>query len=335
LDEIQRVPELFAPLKAQVDKDRRPGRALLTGSANVLLAPKLTDSLAGRLEILRLHPLAQCEITGKDPGFLDRLFQGGFKPEAHRRLGAELAERVSAGGYPAALARKDGRRRREWYRNYVETLVQRDVRDLARVASLEVLPKLLHLAAGRTARLLNVSDLSAPFQVSRPTIREYASLLGRLFLLETLPPWHNNRISRLIKTPKLHMGDPGLAASLLGADAEALSADRKLLGQLLESFVVQELRRHASWHTDALAFHHFRDKDGNEVDLVIERGANQLAGVEVKASSTVTADDFRGLKKLREGAGGKFAAGVVLYDGEMTLRFENSLFAVPISALWE
>ncbi len=334
LDEIQRAPELFAPLKALIDKDRKPGRVLLTGSANVLLAPKLSDSLAGRMEIIRLHPLARCEIGGTDPKFLDRLFSGRFKLEKHMRLGPKLAELVVAGGYPAALSRQEPRRRREWYRNYLEALVQRDARDLARINSLEVLPKLLGVAAGQTARLMNISDLSAPFQLSRPTIREYATLLERLFLIEALPPWHSNRLNRLIKTPKLHMGDSGLAAALLGADAQALTQDRTLLGQLLETFVFQELRRQASWHEEAFAFHHFRDKDQDEVDVVIEKGAGALAGVEVKASSTVTSKDFRGLRKLRSGAGKRFAAGVVLYDGETTVRFEEALFAVPISALW-
>ncbi len=250
-------------------------------------------------------------------------------------LGKELAELIVAGGYPAALARSAGRRRREWYRAYIETLVQRDVRELARIASLDILPRLLQLAAGQTARLLNVSELAAPFQVSRPTIADYVTLLGRIFLIERLPPWHSNRLSRLIKTPKLHLGDTGVACALLGLDAESLWRDRGTLGQLLETFVYQELRRQTSWCDDDIRFHHFRDKDGVEVDLVLERGGRELAGVEVKASATVTAADFRGLRKLRDAAGKRFAAGVVLYDGEVSVGFGERLFAVPVRALWE
>ena len=179
-------------------------------------------------------------------------------------------------------------------------LSQRDVRELARIASLDALPRLLALAAAQTARLLNVSDLAAPFQLSRPTIRDYVTLLERVFLLEALPPWHSNRLSRLVKTPKLHVGDTGLACALLGVDAAALLADRSLLGPLLETFVFQELRRQASWHEEPHAFFHYRDRDGTEVDIVIERGARQLAGVEVKAGATVTSADFRGLRKLRD-----------------------------------
>lgn len=334
LDEVQRVPELFASLKAAVDRHRRPGRFVLTGSANVLLAPKLSDSLAGRMELLRLHPLAQCELAGIRSGFIEALFSGGFKAKVHGRLGAELAERIVAGGYPAALARSAGRRRREWYRAYLETLVQRDVRELARISSLDTLPRLLQLAAGQTARLLNVSELAAPFQLSRPTIRDYVTLLERIFLIELLPPWHSNRLSRLIKTPKLHLGDTGLASSLLGVDAAALAKDRPLLGQLLETFVLQELRRQASWHEATIGFHHFRDKDGYEVDIVMERDGRALAGVELKAAATVTEADFRGLRKLKEASGARFACGVVLYDGESAVRFAEDMFAVPIKALW-
>lgn len=335
LDEVQRVPALFAALKSAVDRKRVAGRFMLTGSANVLLVPKLADSLAGRIEILRLHPLAQCELVRRAPRFLDTLFAAGFKTRRTERLAGQLAERIAAGGYPAALVRPAGRRRAVWYRNYLDALVQRDVRDLARINSLDALPRLLALAAAQTARLLNVADLASPFQLSRPTIRDYVTLLERVFLLDMLPPWHSNRLSRLVKTPKLHLGDTGLACALLGVDATALVADRPLLGQLLETFVLQELRRQASWHEEPMTFFHYRDKDGVEVDIVIERGARALAGVEVKAAATVTAADFRGLRKLKEAAGRRFAGGVVLYDGETSASFGDGMHAVPLRALWE
>jgi hypothetical protein len=335
LDEVQRVPELFSALKVAVDRRRTPGRFILTGSANVLLVPKLADSLAGRMEILRLHPLAQCELAGRMPRFLDALFGGEFKVRRSERLGPELAERIVAGGYPAALQRSQPHRRAAWYRHYIETLVQRDVRDLARISALDALPRLLALAAGQTARLINASELASPFQLSRPTIRDYVTLLERVFLLDLLPPWHTNRLSRLIKTPKLHVGDTGVACSLLGLEASALREDRSILGQLLETFVFQELRRQASWHGTTVAFHHFRDKDGAEVDMVLERGAREVAGIEVKAAATVTAADFRGLRKLAAAAEERFVAGVVLYDGEATAGFGDALYAVPIRRLWE
>lgn len=335
LDEVQRVPGLFLALKTVVDRRRTAGRFMLTGSASVLLVPKLADSLAGRMQLLRLHPLSQSELAGQKANFLDALFGGGFKTRRYERLADELVERIVAGGYPAALARPAGRRRARWYHDYVEALVQRDVRDLARISALDALPRLLALAASQTARLLNVSDLAGPFQLSRPTIRDYLTLLERVFLLETLPPWHNNRLSRLIKTPRLHLGDTGLACALLGVDASGLKADRTLLGQLLETFVFQELRRQASWHDAPLSFYHYRDKDGAEVDIVIERGAQLLAGVEVKAAATVTQADLRGLRRLQDASGKRFAGGVVLYEGEVSVSFGAGLYAVPLRSLWE
>lgn len=353
LDEVQRAPALFTALKLEVDRRRVPGRFLLTGSTSVLLLSNLSDSLAGRMQILRLHPFAQRELERQPPapGFLDCLFKGEFRssqkplaPESadassggggKTRGNGELAKRVVAGGYPAALARPAGRRRNAWCRDYLDALVQRDVRDLTRIRSLEALPQLLTLAATQTARLLNVSGLASTFESSRPTIRSYVTLLERLFILERLPPWHSNRLSRIVKTPKLHLGDTGLACALLGVDAAALMADRPLFGQLLETFVFQELRRQASWQDAALAFFHYRDKDKVEVDIVIERGARLLAGVEVKAAATVTAADFRGLKKLQRATGKRFAGGAVLYNGEISASFGGGLYAVPMRALWE
>ncbi|HRX07030.1 MAG TPA: ATP-binding protein [Kiritimatiellia bacterium] len=334
LDEIQRVPDLFTSIKLAVDRRRQPGRFVLTGSSNVLLVPKLADSLAGRMAILRLHPLAQAELAGHRPGFLDKLFQRRFKARAVDRLGSELAQRIADGGFPAALARATPRRRSAWYRDYADTLAQKDMRDLARIQGLDTIPRLLSLAAAQSARLFNVSDLAAPFQLSRPTVRDYMILLERLFVVTRLPAWHGNRLTRLVKTPKLHLGDTGLACAVLGLDADALWTDRALLGQLVETFVCQELVRQASWSDDPVTFGHYRDRDGAEVDLVLETGS-RLAGVEVKTGATVRPDDFRGLRKLKAAAGEKFASGVVLYDGETTASFGDDMIAVPIRNLWE
>ena len=336
LDEVQRVPGLFTALKLEVDRRRTPGRFVLTGSTKVLAVPTIADSLAGRLETIRLHPLAQRELHAGSPaaGFIDALFGDGFPHRESGRLGADLAEAIVAGGYPPALARPAGRRRANWYRNYIEAQVQRDIADMARIAGLDVLPRLLALAATQTARLFNLSRLASRFQLSRPTIGSYIALLERVYLLERLPPWHSNRGKRLIKTPKLHIGDTGLACALLGASVPALRADRPLLGQLLETFVFQELRRQASWYPGPVEFFHYRDKDQVEVDIVMESGG-LVAGVEVKAAATVTSADFRGLRKLKGVCGQRFASGVVLYDGEASVSFGEGLHAVPIRLLWE
>jgi predicted AAA+ superfamily ATPase len=335
LDEVQRAPGIFASLKSAIDRRRTSGKFILTGSANVLVVPRLTDSLAGRMGILRLHPLAQCEIGRVRPRFIDTLFRGGFRSGISEPLRGELAERMVAGGYPAAVRRSTAARRSAWYRDYVETQIQRDVRDLSRLRSFEALPKLLAVAASQTARLVNVADLSAPFELTRQTIHEHVTLLERVFLLERLPAWHANRLSRLVKRAKLHMTDTGVACALLGISGHDLTGDRTLLGAMLETFVLQELRRQASWRPVPIDFFHYRDRDEYEVDIVLEQGPRALVGVEVKAAATVNDGDLRGLRRLRHAAGARFRAGVVLYDGSATIRMEDRLFALPVRRIWE
>lgn len=332
LDEIQRVPEIFTSLKLAVDRDRQPGRFLLIGAADVLLLPRLTDSLAGRIEVIRLHPLAQIELRKQDAFFLSKLFRADFKTMPVERMNQSLAELVVAGGFPAALTRQSARRR-DWYQAYVQALVQRDVRDLGPIAAMDVMPRLLEVAADQTARPLNMSELASRFGLSRPTVRAYLGLLERVFLVDVLAPWQSPQSSRLVKTPKLHLGDTGLASALLRLDAPALHTNRARLGQLLQTFVLQALRRQSTGHSEPISFSHFRHRDGHEVDIVLEQG-DSLAGVEVTASSTVDADDFRGLRKLAELAGERFAGGVVLYDGEASQQLGPRLFALPVRALW-
>lgn len=341
LDEVQRTPELFTAIKASIDADRRPGRFMLTGSANVMLLPSLADSLAGRIEIIPLRPLSGAEVNAgkvghEKPSLLEQFFSGtlgqAVNESRYVRLGESLAEIICQGGYPAAMARSSAKRRSSWYRDYITTIIQRDIQDIASIRNLDILPRLLELAATQTARLFNSSDLASPFSISRPTIREYLALLEQIFLLEQLQPWHSNRLSRLIKTPKMHLTDTGLICSLMRVNAQSLWQDKALLGQVLETYVHQELRKHADWHNEELKFYHFRNKDKVEVDIIIEQG-QQLVGIEIKAAATVVPSDFKGLKKLQEACGDKFVAGVVFYDGENILPYGPQLFAVPISVL--
>lgn len=328
------MPELFTSIKVSIDKHRQPGRFILTGSTNVLLLPSLADSLAGRMEVIRLRPLARCEIAGQQPEFLQQLFQANVSATTgnQARLGESLAHILCQGGFPAAIARSSDKRRANWYRDYSQALIQRDIQDLAKIRNLGSLPKLLSLSAGQTARLFNASELASQFSLSRPTIREYLTLLEQIFLIEQLEPWHNNRLSRLVKTPKLHLADTGLACALLGVSSKDLWQDRALLGQMLETFVYQELRKQADWHEQELHFCHYRDKDKVEVDVIIEQG-RQLAGIEVKAAATIAKKDFTGLERLKDVTADRFAAGVVFYDGESVLSFGDRLFAVPVSLL--
>ena len=336
LDEIQRTPDIFTAIKASVDKNRLPGRFILTGSTNVLLLPRLADSLAGRMGIIHLRPLAQCEIAGQAPDVIASLFDANlaqaYQHSSFPRLGAALADIICTGGYPAAIVRSTPRRRSAWYRDYITTIIQHDIQDIANIKNLDILPKLLNLAASQTARLFNAADLASPFAISRPTIREYLTLLEQVFLIEHLQPWHSNRLSRLIKTPKMHLNDTGLICALLGVTSKTLWEDKALLGQLLETFIYQELRKHADWHDAPLRFYHFRNKDKVEVDIIIEQG-RKFVGIEIKAAATIKPSDFKGLTKLKAARGDQFAAGVVFYDGENILPFGEKLFALPISLL--
>ncbi len=335
LDEVQRVPHLFTSIKAAIDRNRAPGRFIMTGSANVLMVPALADSLAGRIGMLRLHPFAQAELHGHPAPFLDTLFANGFRASRTERLGRSLTEMVATGGYPEAVARTAPHRRADWLRAHVDTQIQRDVRDLARIRSLEIEPRLLTLASTLTAQLVNVTGLARTLGVARPTIEEHLTLLENIFVLDRLPAWHTNRIKRIARTPKLHVGDSGMAAALGDRDAVQLEADRPYFGRLLETFVFQELRRQASWHEHRTGFSHYRDAQQYEVDIVLERGSHLVAGVEVKAAASVNPRDFVGLHRLHAAAGEAFVCGVILYDGELGYRVGENLWALPIRTLWE
>lgn len=334
LDEVQRVPRLFTTIKATVDEDRRPGRFIMTGSANVLMVPHLADSLAGRMGIMRMRPLSQSEIAGRPSAFLDEIFTNGFRACRVERLGDELASMMTRGGYPEAV-RRPPQRAAEFLRDHIDTQIQRDVRALAQVRNLQTIPALLLQVAAYTAQLANVSRFATDLHIKRDTVDEHLALLENIFVIDRLPAWSRSEAKRAAKTPKLHIGDTGVAAALLERDSTDLISDREYFGHLLESFVLSELRAQSTWQERRTAFHHFRDSNQNEVDIVLERGSHRVAGIEVKASASVTAKDFRGLRKLRDIAGDSFKAGVVLYDGTGGYQYEENLWALPISMLWE
>ncbi len=335
IDEIQRAPDLVLAIKTAVDDEQRPGRFLLTGSANPMTLPRVADSLAGRMGIVRLLPLAQAELRDTRPSpFIETAFTGGIPASRTPVVGDDLVETVLAGGYPEALARSGWRRRRDWHLDYIEAIVQRDVRDIARIDRLGSMPRLLRILAEHSGQLVNYSGFGAPLGMNHVTARKYLDIFESLFLVYTLPPWYTNTLKRLTKSPKLHFLDAGLLAALRGLAPDRLRRDRTPFGPLLETFVLGELLKLASWANDRYAFSHFRDKQQNEVDIVIENERGEIVGVEVKASATVSASDFSGLRRLAAGAGGRFAMGLVLYDRESSIPFGRQMAAVPISALW-
>ncbi len=344
IDEVQRVPSLLRAIKASVDRDRTPGRFLLTGSANVLLLPRLAESLAGRIEIITLWPLSQGEIADAPAGFVDAIFNGAPAPAppapttaAHGREPSmldDLLDRVLRGGFPEPVARPSADRRAAWFRSYLTTILERDVRDMANIADLADLPRLLALVASRAGGLLNYSDLSRGLSMPVSTLKRYFALLEATFLVQTMPAWTTNLGLRLTKSPKVHLIDTGLACELLGADRDRFAADDRLRGAMIENFVFMEIVKQAACAAARPRILHFRTVSGREVDIVLETAAGKVVGVEVKATASPSGADLAGLSALAEAAGDRFVRGLVLYPGSQTIPFGDRFSAVPISSLW-
>ena len=335
IDEVQKVPELLPAIKLAVDRDRRPGRFLLTGSAHVLTLPKVSESLAGRIEILTLWPFSQGEAAEVPDAFIDAVFSDD-RPRLRESApeSASLRQRLLRGGFPEALERDVEERRRAWFASYISTILQRDVRDLANIEGLTEMPRLLKLLASRTSGLMNKAEISRDADIAYATLDRYLALLEMTFLLQPLAAWSGNLGKRLTKAPKVHLCDSGLAAHLLGLTEDRLARDPTLAGPLGESFVAMELRKQASWSRTPVSLFHFRTAAGREVDLVLEDDAGRLAGFEVKASGSFRKKDLAGLRALARDLGERFHRGVLLYAGESVVPVGERLHAVPISALW-
>jgi hypothetical protein len=331
LDEVQKAPALLPAIKAAIDRERRPGRFLLTGSADVLALPRVSESLAGRMEVATLWPLSQGELAERREGFVDAVFRGD-RPTSR---GDDVVPRLLRGGYPEAAVRTRPDRRRAFFESYVTTLVSRDVRDLAAIEAPGALRRLLRLVSARTGGVLNHSELARTLGIPVSTLKRYLALLETLFLVHELPAWASNRGKRLVRAPKLHVVDTGLGAALAGIDVDLIRRDRTLLGPLLESFAAAELRKQTGWSEPRGVLHHFRTHAGQEVDLVLEDARGRVVGIEVKAAATVTGADLNGLRALAEIAGKAFVQGIVLHLGPASIPFGPNLVACPLSALWE
>jgi len=334
IDEVQRAPDLLRAIKRSVDQDRRPGRFLITGSANLLTLPTVSESLAGRMEVVTLLPLSRAEIRGRRPAFLRKALTGALVRPPEAMIGDALVHAVLTGGYPEMLRRGESGRRQAWAREYVRAIVERDVRDIADVERLDQMPRLLRVLAHHSGQLTNFAQIGGQNGLDDKTTKKYVAILEQLFLVRRLEPWFRNRLKRLVKTPKLHVLDSGLLAALLGATAERIVRDRSIFGPLLEAFVFSEVLKQGTWLDEACTLSHYRDKDQDEVDIVIENETAGLVGIEVKAAATVNARDFKGLRKLADATGGALRLGLVLYDGEHTVPFGERLFAAPVSCVW-
>jgi len=337
IDEVQRAPGLTLAIKRSVDHDRRPGRFLLTGSANLLQLPRLADSLAGRMECIYLQPLSESEKEQAAGRFLARWLDGDITPHIAGSQGPErstLPTRLLQGGYPEAC-RRSLPRAQAWLHQYLQSIIERDIRDVAQVKDGADLISLMTLLAERSATLLNISELATSLGRARQTVENHLAILEKLFLIRRLPAWHENATKRAVRTPKIHLCDSGLAATLCDLHPDDWLSERSRFGHLLESFIVQQLIAQAGWTHPQLRFWHYRDKDKNEVDCVITRG-RRIWAVEIKLSQSVSQADTRGLQRIARYANKQFQAGIVFYAGKDILPLGDERFlAVPISKLWE
>jgi len=334
IDEVQRVPEVLLAIKQRVDRDQTPGQFLLTGSANILTAPRIADALTGRAEYYRLTPFSQGELAGVRESFIEVLFAGAFPTVTDGPVGRDTyAERIATGGYPA-VRQRSSRRRTQFFESYVDTIIERDLSSIARVHDQTNVRRLLEAIAATSGSLMNFDGLARDLGLNANTLRSYADLLVTLFLAMRVPSWHSNLLSRIVKAPKAHITDTGLLCSLAGFDARRVAHDGSAAGMTFETFAVTELHRQAQWHPERLRLHHYRDKDKREVDALLERRDGTVIAVEVKAAASVTRSDFRSLRHLRDRLGERFKAGAVLYTGEQTVPFGDRLAAVPLCGLW-
>ncbi|NUP99150.1 MAG: ATP-binding protein [Armatimonadetes bacterium] len=334
IDEVQLAPELFRAIKANVDRDRRPGRFLLTGSADLALLPAIAESLAGRVERHILWPLSEAEIQGVFGDPIARLFAAAPPLADCSLVRHDYLELSVRGGFPEAVERSSPRRRGRWFESYLATMIERDLRQLANIHGLLELPRLLRGFAERAAGLLNYADLSRDVGLERTTLTRYLDLLELAFLIDRLPAWHRNASKRLRRSPKGLFVDSGLLAHLLDAGEAASPAAERKAGQLLENFAVMEIRKLLAASEVTARGYHYRTDDGAEVDLVLERPGGSLLGIEIKSAAAVADRDFRGLRSLQEAAGTDFCGGVVLHTGRQAAAFGERLWALPLGNLW-
>lgn len=339
IDEVQRGgDELVFAIKRAVDGSNRRGQFVLAGSTRFLSTPSLSESLAGRAAILEVWPFAQDELATATAPFLDIAFN---EPEQLRTRGpsefgrADYFDLICRGGYPEVVALNSERARHAWFRTYQQAVIDTDIREMARVDEPSNLERLLAVTAANTAQEFNQTKVASDLQLHRTTVNRYLTMLETVFLVRSLPPWSRNLNARAVRRSKLHLADTGLAAYLLSVDADGLAARvSPARGPLVESFVVNELAKQATWSRFPVSLHHWRVSRGPEVDLVLERTNGRVIGIEAKATDTVDATDFRGLVELRERLGDEFVHGFVCYTGRRTLSFGDRLTALPISAVW-
>ena len=330
IDEVQRAPGLFRAIKKSVDADRRPGRFLLTGSSNVLLLPRLSESLAGRMEVVPLWPLCQAEVEGGGRFIQDVFSRDPSPPTPLPQRGEGSAwERVLRGGFPEPLSRSTKDRAGAWFDSYIKTVTERDVRDLSDIEGLTAMPRLLKVLARHCGESVNVARVSREVGIPHTTLTRYLSLLESVFMLRPLHAWSHGA-----KTSKLQFSDPGVLAHLLGVE-EARTADESSLLRLLECFVACEVVRLVDGSGARVSVQHFRSLRTWSVPVVLESASGEVVGVSVTVDPVPAPSAFRGLEVLADIAGERFLRGVVLHTGGSSAVYKDGFVGLPVSSLWE
>lgn len=335
LDEVQKVPELLVCIKQLVDEDRKNRRYILTGSANVMNLPKVSDSLAGRIEIHNLWPLSQAEIRASKPTFLERLVSNETEFEGHKTSWSEITEILEIGGYAEAIERTDTKRREQWFISYMDSILQRDIRDLTNIEGLLEIPNVLNLLASRAGGLLNLAEISRGAKLPQTTLKRYYALLLNIFMAVEVPAWTPNLEGKFVKAPKTYLNDTGLLCYLQNINSQHFMNNKSEAGGVFENFVVMEIIKQIGWSNLSLKAFHYRTHGGQEVDLVLEDRSRNIYGIEIQSSETPDSKDFKGLKYLQSLVPDKFKKGIVLYTGEHFFGgFGDNMYAVPISSIW-
>jgi len=334
IDEAQLVPELFRAVKLIVDQRRVAGQFVLTGSSNISTMPHLSESLAGRVAIFTLRPFAQYEVAGKRGSVVEDLFDTAHRWDVEPVDQTNLIERLTAGGYPEACDSSSVRARDLWFSNYINTMMQRDIRDLAQIADTAAIYRLLADVTSRSGQIRNITKIASTTEIAAKTVERYMNTLEQAHLISTIPAWRAGIPGRKSAAPKVVANDSGLAAFQLHADFDRLSKDRNLLGPLLETFVINEVLKHASWSDEPPNLLHYREKDAVEVDILLENRRRECIAIEVKATSSPTERDFRGLYHILADERLNVVQGVLVYTGSTIIPRNERLKAIPVSMFW-
>ncbi len=334
IDEVQKAPLLLQAIKKVVDEDNRNGQYLLTGSANINALPNSYESLAGRIQKIRLRTLTQAEIQEAPPLFLNRAFAQEFQQKTYREDKEQILNYCFAGGFPEVL-RLQAKHRRKWHKDYIDAILERDLRDISHIHKIEIMQDLVKIVCAWSSKFMDVSAIGAHLSIRRPTLEVYLNALEILYLVEKLPPWIKTDYQRIGRQSKLFVTDCGLICSLLGWNIEEVLLDSDRSGKIVETFVYNELATQIDASDGSYVMYHYRDRENREIDFLIEKDNTALLGIEVKAGSSIAREDFKHLIWFQNSiAKTRPFVGIVLYTGEHILPFGKNLWAVPCAYLW-